>query len=56
MKSFLLYALVLPTLVMIALGMVRVRFALYFWRRMYLAGLIYVAIVLVRLVWVLTVG
>ncbi len=41
--------MLLPVVVLIVLGMLRVRFALYFWRRMYIVGLVYVALLLGRL-------
>jgi hypothetical protein len=52
-RSFVFYFLVLPALVMIALGVLRVRFAVAFWRRMYLVGLVWVAVVLIRVAYTL---
>jgi hypothetical protein len=45
-----LILLLLPGLVMAVLALLRVRFARVFWRRMYIIGLVYVAIVVVRAV------
>lgn len=45
-----LILLLLPGVVMAVLGILRVRFARVFWRRMYIVGLVYVAIVVLRVV------
>ena len=50
MRSSFLYLLLLPAVIMVVLGVLRVRFAVYFWRRMYIVGLVYVAVLLSRLV------
>ncbi len=48
-RSAFFYLMVLPLLVMVILGVFRVRFAVWFWRRMYLIGVVYVVFVLARL-------
>ncbi len=48
-RSAFFYLMVLPLLVMVVLGVLRVRFAVWFWRRMYIIGVVYVVFVLVRL-------
>lgn len=35
---------------MIVLGLLRFRFAVHFWQRLYIVGLVYVAVLLARLV------
>ncbi len=49
MRSALFYLLIAPLLVMVVLGVFRVRFAVWFWRRMYFVGVAYVLFVLARL-------
>lgn len=39
----------LPLLLLAVLAVLRVRFAVHFWRRLYLIGLLYVALLLARL-------
>ena len=41
--------MVLPLLTLAVLAVLRVRFAIRFWRRLYLIGLLYVALLLARL-------
>ncbi len=41
--------MLLPLLLLAALAVLRVRFAVRFWRRLYLVGLVYVALLLARL-------
>ncbi len=49
-RGLLFYLILLPGLVMLVLGLLRFRFAVRFWRRMYIVGLVYVAVLLVRLI------
>jgi hypothetical protein len=56
MRGFLVYLVLLPGAVMIVLGVLRFRFARRFWRKMYILGLVWVALVLVRLVVLLALG
>jgi hypothetical protein len=51
---WLLVFLVLPAAVMALLGVLRFQFARTFWRRMYIIGLVYVGLVLVRLLFAVT--
>lgn len=52
-RGLLFYLVLVPGLVMLVLGVLRFRFAVRFWRRMYILGLVWVALLLVRLVVVL---
>ena len=49
-RGILIYFVLIPAVVMVVLGLLRFRFAIRFWQQMYILGLVYVAIVLVRLV------
>lgn len=48
-RGLFFYAVLLPLLVLVVLAILRVRFAVFFWRRMYIVGLVYVALLLGRL-------
>ena len=48
-RGALIYLVLIPAVVMVVLGLLRFRFAMRFWQKMYILGLVYVAIVLVRL-------
>ena len=48
-RGLLFYFVLIPAAVMVVLGLLRFRFATRFWQRMYILGLVYVAVVLVRL-------
>lgn len=48
-RSLIVYLVVLPLLTLAVLAVLRVRFAIRFWRRLYLIGLLYVALLLARL-------
>lgn len=41
--------MLLPLVVMAVLGVLRVRVARVFWRKLYIVGLVYVALILARL-------
>lgn len=45
----LFYLVLLPGVALTVLALLRVRFAVHFWKRMYIVGLAYVVILLVRL-------
>ncbi len=49
-RGLLFYLVLVPGLVMLVLGLLRFRFAVRFWQRMYILGLVYVAVLLVRLI------
>ncbi|MFN8558072.1 MAG: hypothetical protein U0531_12285 [Dehalococcoidia bacterium] len=46
----LIYAVILPALALAIAGLLRFRFAIQIWRKLYIVGLAYVALVLIRLV------
>jgi hypothetical protein len=48
-RGLIFYLLLLPALVLVVLALLRVRFAVAFWKRLYVVGLVYVAILLGRL-------
>ena len=48
-RGFLFYLVLLPGVVMIVLALLRFGFAVRFWRRLYIVGLVYVAVLLIRL-------
>lgn len=49
MRGAFFYLVLLPAVALIVLGVLRVRFAVSFWRKMYIVGLVYVALLLTRL-------
>lgn len=47
-RVFLFYALILPAVLLALLAVFRVRFARRIWKRLYILGLVYVAVILGR--------